>query len=318
MSDSGAGRAPSNLVPCTLYSGHYHLGVGALANSLYHSGFRGKICVGYEPPLPPWAATARQLDGKALLDVAPAFTIEFIPWPSRRNMSLEKARFLLHVLDEVAASATGVLHFDADIVVKSTWAFFERWLERGVALCLDACYPLVPALHPWRQDWRDLAAAEGHAYRDLEYYANSGFVGVSRRYREFAESWATLIDRYVSQNSQMPNRVKFSAREEAFTGDQDMLNAAMMATDAPLSIIGRDGMDFTPGGFLMSHAVDDMKPWERNYIFSALSGRPPLTADKTYWRFTEFPIRLFTPLRTATTKSALRTASAIGRFYARR
>ena len=318
MSESRGGGAPSELVPCTLYSGHYHLGVGALANSLYRSGFRGKICVGYQPPLPPWAAGARSIGGKALLEVAPAFTIEFIPWRSQGNMSLEKPRFLLHVLDEAAPRALGVLHFDADIVVNASWDFFERWLDQGIALCLDAGYPLVPALHPWRRDWKTLAAAEGHVCRDLDYYANSGFVGIPRQYREFAICWAALIARYVSLNPQMCNRVKFNAREHAFTGDQDMLNAAMMATHAPLSIIGRDAMDFVPGGFLMSHAIDDLKPWQRNYVLSALGGRPPVAAEKAYWRYTDFPIRLFTPLRSAMTKSALTAASALGRFYARR
>jgi hypothetical protein len=316
MSDIKEGRG--NIVPCTLYSGHYHFGVGALANSLYRNGFRGRMCVGYEPPLPPWAASTRRLGDKVVLEVEPAFTIEFIPWPSRGNLSLEKARFLLHVLDEVASDSLGVMHFDADLVVKASWAFFERWLEQGVALCLDACYPLVPALHPWRREWRELAAAEGNVYRNLDYYANSGFVGVPRRHREFARCWAALIDRYVSQNSRMPNQVKFNPRERAFTGDQDMLNAAMMATDVPLSIIGQDAMDFTPGGFLMSHALDEPKPWQRRFLLSALSGRPPAIAEKAYWQYADFPIRLFTPLRTALTRAALRTASAIGRFYARR
>jgi hypothetical protein len=316
MSDTEELRG--NLVPCTLYSGHYHFGVGALANSLYRSGFRGRICVGYESPLPPWAASARRVDDKAVLEVDSGFTIEFIRWRSRGNLSLEKPRFLLHVLDEVAPDAAGVLHFDADLVVRASWAFFERWLEQGVALCLDACYPLVPTLHPWRREWRDLAAGEGSVHRNLEYYVNSGFVGVARQHREFARCWAALIDRYVSQNSRMPDRVKFNRREEAFTGDQDMLNAAMMATDIPLSIIGPDAMDFTPGGFLMSHALDEPKPWQRNFLLSAFSGRPPGAAEKAFWQHTDAPIRLFTPLQTILTKAALRAASAIGRFYARR
>jgi hypothetical protein len=92
----------------------------------------------------------------------------------------------------------------------------------------------------------------------------------------------------------------------------------MMATDVPLSIIGQDAMDFTPGGFLMSHALDEPKPWQRKFLLSALSGRPPAIAEKAYWQYADFPIRLFTPLRTALARAALRTASAIGRFYARR
>jgi hypothetical protein len=68
----------------------------------------------------------------------------------------------------------------------------------------------------------------------------------------------------------------------------------------------------------MSHALDEPKPWQRNFLLSAFSGRPPGAAEKAFWQHTDAPIRLFTPLQTILTKAALRAASAIGRFYARR
>lgn len=308
--------SPSKLVACTLFSGHYHFGAGALANSLYQRGFRGTIYMGFQRALPPWAGGGGDPDGQATLAAAPGLTIRFLPWASARNLSLEKPRFLLHVLDRLAPEAPGALFFDADVVVKASWTFFEEWVAQGVALCLDASYPIVPSTHPWRRAWRTLAATETAVHRDLEYYLNSGFVGLPRTGREVARCWAALIDRFLEQR-EIIDDVKFDTRENAFVGDQDMLNAALMATSAPLSIIGRDGMDFAPGGFVMSHAIEEPKPWQRRFIASALSGRPPSPAEKNYWQYVESPIRLFPPAQVTATRASLRVASSIGRFYSR-
>lgn len=309
MADSNPSCA---FVPCTLFSGDYHFGAGALANSLYRSGFRGTMLFGYQPPLPPWANAARQAGTDMLLQLMPDFALRFIAWPTRHNLSLEKPKFMLHALDVVAPEADGVLFFDADIVVKASWSFFENWVALGAAVCLDVGYPLVPSNHPWRKAWRDLAA---RPCRDLDYYVNSGFLGLSRVHRALASSWAVMIDRFLETQQKPIDTVKFDARESAFTGDQDMLNAALMATDVPLSIIGRDGMDFTAGGFLMSHAIDEPKPWRRRFVASALGGRPPSPAEKAYWRCVEAPIRLFPAATVAATRSSLRVAGLVGRFY---
>jgi hypothetical protein len=309
--------APSSkFVACTLFSGHYHLGAGALANSLYQQGFRGTIYMGFQRPLPPWANGASDIDGQLTFAAASGLTIKFLPWASARNLSLEKPRFLMHVLDHLAPEAAGALFFDADVVVKATWTFFEEWVAQGVALCLDASYPIVPSTHPWRHAWRKLAAAEGTAFRDLEYYVNSGFIGLPRSGREVARCWAALIDRFLERRK-IVDDVKFDSRENAFVGDQDMLNAALMATSAPLSIIGRDAMDFAPGGFVMSHAIEEPKPWQRHFIASALSGRPPSPAEKSYWQYVESPMELFPSARVTATRASLRVASFIGRFYSR-
>jgi hypothetical protein len=249
-----------------------------------------------------------------LLQLAPDFALRFVAWRTRHNLSLEKPNFMLHVLDAAAPEAQGVLFFDADIVVKASWAFFESWVALGAALCLDAGYPLVPAQHPWRRAWRDLAATP---CRDLDYYVNSGFLGLSRLQRTLATCWATMIDRFLETRAKPIDTVKFDARESAFTGDQDMLNAALMATDVPLSIIGRDGMDFVPGGFVMSHAIEEPKPWRRRFVASAFGGRPPSPAEKAYWSCVESPIRLFPAATVAATRASLRVASSIGRFYSR-
>ena len=306
------------MVPCTLYSGAYHYGVGGLANSLYRQGFRGMMCIGYAPPLPPWAEGARRDGNDMIFQVSHDFLLRFIPWPSSNNLSLEKAHFLLHVLDEVAPQADGVLFFDADITVHGSWMFFEEWLHQGVALCLDGCYPLVPSRHPWRKGWQALALEAGYdRIRDLEYYANSGFVGVPRAERETIHCWAVLIETFLRSQSMVDNSVKFASREQAFVGDQDMLNAALMATNGPLSFIGPEGMDFSPAGYTMSHSIEGAKPWRKNFLVQAVSGHPPSKADKSFWRYADYPIRLFGSIRIAAERSTMKMASVIGRFYRR-
>jgi hypothetical protein len=308
----------ATLVPCTLYSGDYHLGVGALANSLYRNGFRGTLCVGYQPPLPPWAKEAKVFGDDMILQVCPDFFLRFIAWSSKHNLSLEKARFLLHVLDEAAPESEGALLFDADITVHGSWAFFEQWVRQGVALCLDVCYPLVPSGHPWRHGWEVLAREAGYQQiRNLDYYVNSGFVGVCRSERPTIHCWAALIETFLRSQSSLANSVKFANRERAFVGDQDMLNAALMATESRLSLIGLEGMDFSPAGYTMSHAVEGAKPWRKKFIMQAISGHPPSAADKTFWRYADHPIHIHGSLTVAMKRLTLKIAGVIGRFYRR-
>jgi hypothetical protein len=301
----------TNIVACTLFNGDYHFGVGALANSLYRNGYRGSVYVGYQPPLPPWAADGRQEEKNAIWQVCEGLSLRFVTWPAVRSLTLEKPRFLLHILDREASDSKAVLFFDADIVVKASWAFFENWVECGIALCLDASYPIVPAGHPWRQAWRMLVVDDGHRCRELDYYVNGGFVGVSRRHRGVVERWAELTDRITT--------AKVGRREDPLYGaDQDILNAALMGGDEPMSIIGQEGMDFIAAGYVMSHAIDATKPWRRNFVRDALLlGHAPSMAEKEYWANVDEPIRMFSRRHIRRVRSAIKIAAGIGRFYGR-
>ena len=42
--------------------------------------------------------------------------------------------------------------------------------------------------------------------------------------------------------------------------------------------VGPEGMDFLPGGHLLSHAAGGGKPWRGGFLRAALRGRPPGTA----------------------------------------
>lgn len=305
--------AKTTAVACTLYAGHYHYGVGALANSLYRGGYRGTMYVGYKPPLPPWAIGGRQEGDDTIWQACPDFSLRFVPWTSERNFTNEKAHFLLHALDHVAPRSDAALIFDADIVVKASWAFFENWVRCGVALCLDVAYPVVPAGHPWRQAWRSHLAESGYACRDLDYYVNGGFVGLLRRDCSVLERWAALTDRILQGVD--ARDVKFGPRESPYQSDQDTLNAALMAGPEPLSIIGQEAMDFVSDGYVMSHAVDAIKPWRRRFIRDALGGHRPSPAEKAYWANVDGPIRMFSEGHVRRARHAIKIASAIGRFY---
>jgi hypothetical protein len=111
--------------------------------------------------------------------------------------------------------------------------------------------------------------------------------------------------------------VKFANRENAFVGDQDVLNAALMATEARLSLIGMEGMDFAPAGYTMSHAVEGAKPWRKKFIVQAMSGYPPSAADKSFWRYADHPIPIVGSHLITAKRLTMKIASAIGRFYKR-
>lgn len=311
-------QSKSRLVPCTLCSGDYHYGAGALINSLHASGFRGTFCVGCVPPFPPWSVSAKTKGDFTILTIDDDFQVIFIPWLTERNLSMEKPGFMSYVLERAAPDSDGVLFFDADIVVHGPWRFFENWVQQGVALCLDACYPLVPGGHPWRSDWRELAAKAGfNNIRELEYYVNSGYVGILRNQSHLLQCWNDLIQFYLGAQTVRPKTVKFAERDQAIVSDQDLLNVALMATSAPLSMIGKEGMDFVPAGYTMAHAIEPKKPWQKSFLKSAIKGSQASTAEKAYWRYAEGPIRLFSRSYIARKRIAIKIASAIGRFYGR-
>ena len=301
---------------CTLFEGHYHFGLASFVNSLHAHGYRGGVWAGYRGALPPWARSAVVSNGLRDLKVAAGLTIHFVPVETDRQMINFKADFLIGARQRFFPDAENVFYFDPDLVLRCSWPFFEEWASYGVALCEDINSPM-PSTHPLRAMWQRFYAQSGFKVtRNLDVYVNAGFVGVSRADWEFIETWKQLMDAAgvvpLSESDGGDRRRLFDKR------DQDALNVAVMVTARPVSIVGKDGMDLVPGGFLLSHALGEPKTWRKNFLGDALRGFPPTRADREFFNYAHGPLRAFSPVTERWKRLNLSLACGVARFYSRR
>ncbi len=307
-------RPPAPLHVCTLFEGGYHLGLGALVNSLVARGYRGPVWAGYRGALPPWARAAEVAPGHARMAVGAGVSIEFIRVDTASHFTNHKPDFMLEVLRR-APEAGGVAYIDPDIVLKCEWSFIETWTTLGIALCEDVNSPMA-ARHPMRLLWRRFFEARGHAGApaDVDAYFNAGFVGVRREFAPFLEEWRAILALVGAEIGGL-TRLKVGDPAHPFdTPDQDALNVAVMYTHAPVSAMGRAAMDFIPGGWTMAHAIGRPKPWEKSLVWQALRGRRPSSADRQYYAHIAAPIALYSRLGIARKRAALLVAAALGRY----
>ena len=301
---------------CTLFEGDYHFGVGALCNSLYLSGYRGVICAGYRGELPPWAAGARPGKGYSELIIDPHFVVRFVPLATEIHFANYKPNFMLSVLRDHCPAADAVFYFDPDIVVFCRWSFFEDWVEGGVTVCADV-YSDMPASHPFRRAWLRFFGQYGiEPRREQNTYFNSGFVGVAEKEYGFLHTWQRLIELLDPAIGGLRNLRVLDRTFPFHIPDQETLNVATMVCQEPVSCVGRQGMDFDGGGgYIMSHAVEQSKPWRNRMLWRTLRyAHPPSRADKAYLRHTSSPIRLYGPLRLGLKRLDLFAGLALGRF----
>ncbi|MEA3213400.1 MAG: hypothetical protein QOE70_6457 [Chthoniobacter sp.] len=304
-------------IVCTLFEGNYHYGLGALANSLYAHGFRGCIWAGFRGELPPWAQPLVEGDGYVSFQVAAGCEIRFVRVVTERHLTHFKPVFILDLLDRLDPEAETAFYFDPDIVVKCRWSFFEEWAGCGVALCEDINSPMSSS-HPIRHQWRAFARrANLPLNRALEVYVNGGFIGLRRNQAGFLALWRGIIDAIEEEKGQLGAMMIEHRPATFYCADQDALNMAIMSEQFELSLIGKEGMDFIPGGYTMSHAAGGAKPWRKRMLASALRGVPPNLADKGYWRHVATPIRLYSPLRRFWQEWALTLGALLGRYVRR-
>lgn len=303
---------------CSLFEGTYHIGLGALVNSLYRNGFRGTVFGGYRGELPPWATPTSPGEGSTDFDVGGGCRIRFIPLDTTLHLTSYKPIFMRQMFERFLKEEDLLCYFDPDITVKCRWSFFEEWVERGLALVEDATFPYLPSDHPLRFQWLEMARTAGLIQkRKPSRYYNGGFVGVPGRLRKVLAVWESLLEAakaFGYDTTQLASTDRTSPWQAA---DQDLLNIAVMTTDVPISTLGPDGMDFSGGGYVMSHAVNSPKPWARDYMKSTLSGRPPSLSDKGFWDNAEHPIRLFPESVVRKRKLALKAGIAFGRIWHR-
>jgi hypothetical protein len=306
----------SSSVICTMFEKRYALGVGALTNSLVAAGFSGTFCIGYRGPLPTW------LD-QCTVDVpgerwrVGEMTLHFIRMETSDHFTNHKPQFMLRLLDQVFPQAQRIYYIDPDIVVKCRWEFIEEWTSDAVSLCADI-NAQCPVGHPLRRAWERYYGPKGLTFRhQMAVYVNGGFIGVSRSHRALLDEWARAQDLMAPAIGGLGTAFPKDRTFLFHMTDQDALNAVLDCTAVPLSVIGQDGMDFIPGGYLLSHAQGRPKPWDKRFLREALGGRPPTQPDKWFWQYVQSPLRLFSPFSVACTRLSIKAGAAIGRFMRR-
>ncbi len=303
---------------CTLFEGSFHYGLGALVNSLHRNDFMGMVWAGYRGSLPSWAQKSQNKDSYTELAVAPQLTIRFVPLDTPLHFAHYKPTWMLQIMETLDPQCEALFYFDPDIVIKCRWEFFEKWVTYGIALCQDVNYSM-PSNHPIRKSWESFARERGHTvHHTIDGYYNSGFLGVKRQYLLALELWKNLIDQVENESGDLRQWKSLDRTHRFWSANQDTLNLLAMLTEFPLSTVGPDGMDFIPGGYIMSHAIGLIKPWNKKYIRCALGGLHPSIAEKEYWKNAETPLRIYPPLVLSGYRLRVRVAAAIGRVIKRR
>ncbi len=306
-----------NSVICTLFEGHYHYGLGALANSLYAKGFRGTIFAGYRGELPPWITNAKMLGDVTEFSPADGLIIRFVRLTEKIHLTNFKPEFMLSLWEKHCPDAESLFYFDPDITVIGRWTFFEEWVGAGVAVCADFNQSLPPN-HPLHFAWKKFYEPKGITFRrEPALYFNGGFLGLRREQIEFLHCWKKLQALMAPEIGGLQN-VNMRDRTYLFhKTDQDALNVAVLASEAAISPLGQDGMDLQPGGggYVMSHAVGGEKPWRKNFVRALLKfGWSPSRADHYFFRNVESPIRLYPPGTLARKRFFLKVAAGLGRL----
>jgi hypothetical protein len=304
-----------NSVICTLFEGNYHYGLGALANSLYFHGYRGTMWAGYRGNLPPWAHPLERVSENVdKYQLSKDCSICFIKLSINHHFTNFKPTFMLYLWEKYCPNAEAMFYFDPDIVTKCRWSFFEEWVEFGVALCEDVSSPILQN-HPFRMQWKNMCKPHGFTLDKVtDVYVNGGFVGVKKDLSDFLVIWSKLLDLIAPEIGGLQNPKIYDITSMLRTPDQEALNMALMDFNGPSSIIAKEGMDFIYGGFTMSHAIGGPKPWKKAMALMALKGKPPRLQDKEYWKYTQYPIKLYSSQRYFFKKMDLLVGSIIGRI----
>ncbi len=319
-------------VICTLFEGHYHYGLAVLTNSLYRNGYRGHLFVGYKGNLPPWATLAKNNTtllwegGKTLL-VAEGLQLHFLPVESNYSLTNYKPDFMLRLWDGLASDTEQMFYFDPDIVIVRSWLLFEEWATCGVAVSEDANSPLSK-FHPRRVAWRRYFMQKEIALNYKEgIYVNGGFVGLSLENKNFLNIWKEIqetmapliggLDQSIFKKGPITLLEKAGGPFMPFLKtDQDALNATIEAAPQDISFMGKEGMGFDNGGYiLMYHAVGRQKPWRWQTMRQSIAGKPPRKVDVEFWNFANGPIVAMSKGIIYRRKMAIKIAAGIGRLY---
>jgi hypothetical protein len=291
---AGASAPHAAQVVCTLAEQHYFYGVAALVNSLVWAGFEGAAVVGFRGQRPNWLEAFPRDPALDSYAITPAVRLRLIEVPGSWHLNNCKPHFIEDLLFKEYPEADLVYYFDTDIVIKHSWSSFARWARSGVVLVLDPADSYMSPRHVYRRAWEDLAAKQNRPCRDFTGYVNGGCIGIDRAYADFARVWSGLMEELERDGADMRKMKNAAGKLEFSRMDQDVLNATIMATDIPISLLGSEAMGMFPFvGEIMPHTMWHRKPWNRNYILDALRGLPPSRTHRAYWEFVDGPIRPF-------------------------
>jgi hypothetical protein len=306
----------SSSVICTMFEKRYALGVGALTNSLVAAGFTGTFVIGYRGALPAWLTQCREEVAGERWRVG-EMTLRFLRLDTADHFTNHKPQFLLRLLDQEYPQAERVAYIDPDIVLKCRWNYIEEWSGDAVALCADVNAQCPPG-HPLRRQWERYFAPHGLVFRhQAGIYVNAGFICVPRSQRMLLEEWRRAQDLMAPAIGGLGTAFPKDRTFLFHMTDQDALNAVLDCTAAQVALIGQDGMDFIPGGYVMSHAQGRPKPWDKRFVREALRGFPATTPDKHYWRYVKAPLEIHSSFERLRARIGLTLSSAIGRLYRR-
>ncbi len=297
----------------TLCEKDYHYGVAAWVNSAIAQGYAGPVCVFHRGAPPPWAASLERV-GEGRYRVGPV-EIAFHQVDPPRHLGYHKPFFALEAL-RLYPECDAALYCDPDVVFIAPWAFFDDWISRGIAVCLDSHFPLLPEDHPWRTEWRRMLEKAGLPAYPGAPYVNGGFFSIPRSEARFLEIATALTEVYEAEGNDT-SRYYMEERHRAVVGCPDILAAALMGWNGPRTVLGPEGMGFTGYHFLLSHDIDSPKAWRSPVIRRALDGRPPSRAAGLYLEYANAPIAPYTAAALARKKAAYRLAQLITRVWRR-
>lgn len=283
----------------TLFENRYEYGVGALINSAFACNFSGKIIVGYKGALPFWISQLNKKNDKYYLSNFKDIEIEFIEIETELHLRYYKP-FFFEQLFKIYINYK-IYYFDPDITIIGDWDFFEEWIDYGMGLVLDDCYPIMPYNHPIKQQWAKLYDYDLENGSNFNYYINSGFIGCSINSLDLIIKWKNNILLLVQNGNDLTElkpaikRTKTHKRLNSITGDQDILNATIIQNynSIKVSIVGPEGMGFIPAGYLMHHNTG-IKTWERKFILDFLKrGSKISPANYSFQENSFSPINLY-------------------------
>ncbi|MDB4905110.1 MAG: hypothetical protein JWQ63_4391 [Mucilaginibacter sp.] len=294
-----------------LFDGNYNLGAGALINSLVKADFKGLIYIGYRGALPIWVKQLKPL-GNDNFSVTPNINIHFKQVDTQMHLGYYKPFFIKEAFDNYKQTKK-IYYFDVDIIVKAPWTVFSNWLESGLCLCLDNSFHFLHNSHPWRKHWIKLAPQNELSFNDINYYFNSGFIGIERDSIIIIDRWIYYTNKYIEVGGNVNRFVKDEFNH--LKGDQDLLNAAItISPNIEISIVGKEGMGFTTPATLMLHAIGDNKPWSNLFFIQLIkSGNKPNLADKYFFSYCKYPINIFAGYKYQLKKLDMLISALLGR-----